>query len=81
MPGIALGGAEKDFSGDAWRASRTTTRLSEHEKWRAPLRNGETINFRKNIERWHEAFTWANEDDLSGGPTQNLTFPSFNIFF
>ena len=73
--GIALRGAERDFSGDAWRAGRLRDWINTGgSELNRNLQRGEAINFGTDVARWHETFSWANEDDLFGLSTRNFTF-------
>jgi hypothetical protein len=65
--GIALRGAEVDESSDAWRRDRLQDWIDTGggEVNRALQRTGD-VDFASNVARWHEMFTWRNEDDTFG---------------
>lgn len=73
--GLAIRGAEQDWSGPEWRADRLRDWIATGggELNRA-LRTG-SVSFRTNIARWHETWTWRDEDDIFGLATSTFTYP------
>jgi hypothetical protein len=63
---VAVRGAEKDDSSEAWQQDRLQNwiEVGGGEVNRA-LQRG-TLRFGTDVARWHETFSWRNEDDLFG---------------
>jgi len=65
--GIALRGAERDFSSDETRSERLQdwVETGGGEVERQLRRTGDT-DLQRDAARWHERFSWTNEDDTFG---------------
>jgi hypothetical protein len=72
---IALRGAEKDESSPAWQEDRLQDWIDTGGGAvdRALQRTG-MAGFETNVARWHETFTWRNEDDLFGLDSNAFTY-------
>ncbi|MEQ1737873.1 MAG: hypothetical protein ABL886_15880, partial [Rhodoglobus sp.] len=65
--GLALRGAEQDWSGPDWRANRLADWVSTGGgALNRALQTTGRVDFPTNVARWHESFTWADEDDIFG---------------
>jgi hypothetical protein len=73
--GIALRGAEKDDSSLLWQEDRLQNWIDVGggEINRALQRTGD-VEFATDVARWHETWTWANEDDIFGLDSRAFTY-------
>jgi hypothetical protein len=71
---VALRGAEKDESSERWQQDRLRNWIEAGggEVNRA-LQRG-TLRFGTDVARWHETFSWKNEDDLFGLDSRAFTY-------